>query len=226
MPLLLLTLSLSGCGMGESQLEASLEQELVAVIGPADRYDVDVSGLYPVVSGLSVAGGTAERITAVGHNVRPEGAPALERVDVVVSDVVYDGGTKSVTSVGDASMKIRVDEQAAREFLEARPELENVVLALVPPDRVRIQSVVRSGDLKLPGAITVDGKFRAEGAQLLLDIQEVSGAGLLLGGFLTDLISSALNPIIDLSESPYEIVFVEPRVDAQALVVGATGSYP
>ena len=76
----------------DARAEAALRDALLRVVGPAESYDVRVSG-------ASLGGSRFERVRFVGHRIARADAPVLDRLELDLQGVVVDRAAKSLTAV-------------------------------------------------------------------------------------------------------------------------------
>ncbi len=218
-PLLLLPLIAvaSGCNLS-GQVEAGIENALPDAIGPAESYDVTVAG-------LRARAGEADRVEIVGRRVEPDGAPVLDRLDLVLTGVHYDRGGKRLERVESAHGVVRVLPADLAAFLNGRDGVREATVTLRAPDRATVRVRPQIGDLALPRGVTVelDGRLRADDGRVRLDVNALRAAGLDLGQALADELSDRINPVVDLSETRPALSVTDVRVDSGAVVLEAEG---
>ena len=218
---LLTVLLLTGCAPTESIVERGIQRELPRIVGPAERYEVDVGG-------INLLSGQAQRITAVGTRVQPEGAPLLERVDVELRDVTYNRREKRMERVGHALITAQVTDAALTAFLETHRHLQEVSVTLEPPDQVAIRARPELSGIEIPAGLnlSVAGRLIRAGQEVNYEISEARAVGIGLGNSVAGALTEAINPLIDLSKVPVVLEVTEMRVQDGAISVSATGSYP
>lgn len=219
-PLLLaLTLAAvaSGCDLS-GRVEAGIEDALPEAIGPAERYDVTVSG-------LRASAGEAERVTVVGLRVEPEGAPVLDRLDLVLTGVRYDRKGKRLERVESAQGTVRVLPADLAAFLNERDGVREASVTLREPDRARLRVRPEIGSITLPRGVAVEleGRLRADSSTVRLDVTDLRAAGLSLGRTLAGELSERINPVVDLSETEPPLRVTDVRVENGALILEAEG---
>ncbi|NLB95538.1 MAG: LmeA family phospholipid-binding protein [Armatimonadetes bacterium] len=210
----------TGCTPGERQVEQAIQRELPRLVGPAASYHVDIQGLQGARS--------AERVTATGRRVRPEGSPVLDHVAVELNGVTYDTERGQLERVENAEVIARVQAADLATFLEAQRTLRDVTVDLEPPARVRVRARPEIPGLEIPPGVLIDaeGRLVGEGARVRYDIDRVHAAGATLPGGVVVRLSNAINPVVDLSRIPVILRVVELRVEGESMVIRATGRYP
>ncbi len=198
-----------------------IQREMPRIIGPAERYEVDVSG-------VNLVSGQARRITAQGTRVQPEKAPLLERVDVELRDVTYNLREKKIERVGDALITAQVSRTDLTEFLENHRNLQEVAVTLESPDQVTIRARPELSGMEIPVGLnlSVTGRLAAEDTEVHYTLRDARALGISLGSSVAEALSEAINPLIDLSNMPCVLEVTEMRVEDEAIRVSATGNYP
>ena len=219
--MLLAALLLTGCAPTETIVERGIQRELPRMVGPAERYEVDARG-------INLLSGKAQRITAVGTRVQPEGAPLLEHVDVELRDVTYNLTEKRMERVGSALITAQVTDAALAAFLETHRHLQEVSVTLEPPDRVAIRARPELSGVEIPTGLnfSIAGRLAGAGQEVNYEISEARAVGIGLGKSVAGALTEAINPLIDLSKVPVVLEITEMGVEDGAISVSATGSYP
>lgn len=213
----LVLLVASGCDLS-GRVERGLEEQLPRAIGPADRYDVTVEG-------LRAQSGEADRVVVLGENVRPEGVPAIRRLDLDLRGVRYDRGEKRLERVDEATATARITPAALGAFLETQDGVREAAVSLRPPDAATVRVRPDIEGVRLPAGVALEatGRLRSEGGELRFEVEEVRALGADLGGYVARRVSDALNPLADLSGTTPPLTVTGVRVEADAVVLEATG---
>jgi hypothetical protein len=85
----------------DARAEAALREALLRVVGPAESYDVRVSG-------ASLDGSRFERVRFVGRRVARADAPVLDRLELDLQGVVVDRAAKSLTAVAATRVELQL----------------------------------------------------------------------------------------------------------------------
>ncbi len=212
---LLLWIGCSSTGL----VERELERELQKLIGPADHYDVEISG-------LRARSGEAARVFAVGQRVRPEDAPVVDRFELDLRGVTYDRGEKRLERVDSAYATARITAPDLAAFLEAQGNVRDASITLREPDEATIRVRPEFGGIALPHGIeaTVTGRLEADGGRVRFVVSDVEAAGLDLGAAAARRLSDAINPLIDLSDTEVRLQITSVRVENGAVLLEATGN--
>ncbi|MGB3295927.1 MAG: DUF2993 domain-containing protein [Phormidesmis sp.] len=201
-----------------SLVAQGIERELPKYVGPADHYDVEIKG-------LRVSEGSAESVVAVGERVRPEGAPVIERLELVLADVVYDRRAERLSQIEGARLTavIRTDDLA--DFLETYRNVRSAEVMLQSPDMATLRVRPQIGDFALPPGITVavSGQLVGEGTQLRFDVNEVSAAGIDLSAIAAQRLSDTINPLADLAELPVDVKITSIMVAGETIGLEIVG---
>lgn len=193
-------------------VEERIAEALPRAVGPADAWDVTVQG-------LGARG--ADRVVAVGTNVRPTGGPAIERLDLVLTDVTSDG--RRLTGVGAGRATATLSTAALTDAVAADGALASPVVVLREPDGFAVRGRPTFDGLALPVAeVAVEGRLVA-GADgtVRLDVQRVRAAGLPLPGVVEREIEARVNPVADLRRTRARLRVTAVRVEGTRLVVEA-----
>lgn len=210
--LLLLALAVSGCSP-TGIAEGTLQRELPRVIGPADAYTVDVTG-------LNARTGEADRVTIQGVGVRPEGAPVLRRLDVDLRDLQVSRATKKLTRVGSAHTTARIAPGDLAAFLNQRDDVRDASVTLRPPDglTLRLRPVVRG--LTIPGGtVEATGQLVAADGVVRFDVETVRALGVGLGSAVARRLADAVNPVADLTRTRAHLRVTGVRIEGGMLVL-------
>jgi hypothetical protein len=216
---LLLGLALSaGCNPVEGFVERGIEEKLPAIIGPADRYTVDVTG-------LRTSTGEAERVAVHGERVRLEDAPVLDRLDLDLRGVRFDRATNRLDRVERAQATARVLPADLTVFLDAHRNVRGATLTLLPPGGATLRFRPEAGGFAVPEGVAVElsGRLAAEAGRVRFEVTEVRAAGLNLGRTVARRLSEEINPLVDLTGTEIGLRVTGIRVEPDAVVVEATG---
>ncbi len=188
-------LLLTGCGVGQSPqtiVAHKIADALPQAIGPASRYDVQVSG-----DALGLARGRARGVRIVGQDVQMTPAVTLDTLTLEARDVVFDTKSRQVQSIGSSMFAASLGQAHLTEYLlHARPELsvtlgDGDMTATLPVTVGPMHTTVAvRGTLTptMPGASTLD--FVADRGRL----------GVLpVPAFAVNAALGAVNPVLDLS---------------------------
>ena len=127
----------------DARAEAALREALLRVVGPAESYDVRVSG-------ANLDGSRFERVRFVGRRIARADAPVLDRLELDLHGVVVDRAAKSLTAVAATRVELQLKGADLAVFL--RRWLTEPQVTLVPPDRVAVVGTPRIGGIALGGA--------------------------------------------------------------------------
>ncbi len=204
----------------DRRVEQTIRTELSRHVGPADRYDVDVSGAR-----FSGEIAYLEKVHVVGARVNRAKAPVIDRLEIDLSNVVIDREEKQLKSLGAGSARARILAIDIAEFLDAKPGLDKVTVTLDPPDEIVVSGRPSMAGYTLPRAVTlkVRGRLVAEGNELKLEVNDLRAAGFSVGAIPKFVLEKAINPVIDLSALPVSSQISWVTVNEDAIVVEATG---
>lgn len=215
--LLSLALWLTGCAtVVDTRVEQLIAAELPRVIGVAARYDVNVDGARETGEIIDI-----RRVRIVGERVGRAGSPVLERIDVTMIDLVVDRKEKRLQSLGTADASALLLPADIAAFLDTRPGLDNVQVALFPPSEISIETQFTIGGFALPRSIgaRIRGRLIASDGRLIMEIIDLRVAGFPVGTIPSIVAEKLMNPLVDLSAMPatVRVTFVQVMPDAVLL---------
>ena len=179
----------------DARAEAALRDALARVVGPADSYDVRVSG-------ASVDGSRFERVRFVGRRIaRPE-APVLDRLELDLQGVVVDRGAKSLAALAAARVELQLKGADLAVFLGRW--LGEPTVTLTPPDRIAVVGTPRIGAIAIggAGAAELQGRLVGAGSQLFLTIDRIRLGRGEAPPLARAIVERAINPIFDVGDAP------------------------
>lgn len=210
---------LAGCVPSTDDIERRIERELPELLGPADRYEVEIEG-------LRARDGRADRVVATGERVRMEEAPILDRLRVEMEGVAYDRGAERLERVDSLAATAYVRPADLAAFLEAHRNVREAAVTFHPPDEAAIRLRPELVGLALPRGMEVvfSGRLEARDGQLHFDVIRAGAAGAGLGEAVVRRLSDALNPLVDLSSPGADLRIIGVRVEGDGLRLDAAGS--
>ena len=202
----------------DARAEAALRDGLLRLVGPAQSYDVRISG-------ASLDGSRFERVRFVGRRIARAGAPVVDRLELDLQGVVVDRAAKSLTAVAATRVALQLKGADLAVFL--RRWLAEAEVTLAPPDRIAVVGTPRIGDIALGGArdAELQGRLVADGAQLFLTIDRIRLGPGEAPPLARVIVERAINPIFDVAEAPLpaRLDAVEVGVD-DTIRIAASGS--
>lgn len=212
----LAALALSACGASEERIEDRIKRELPTVIGPADRWEVDVDDVDRSAS-------SADLVRAIGYRVRPARGPVVDRLDLELRDVRYDRERRRLERAESVRATAWVTAADLDRFLETLDGIRSATVTLQAPDSAVIRMRPELG-IPLPGAVVeVTGQIRGQGPYLEFEISDANAVGIHLGDAVVRQISRIINPMVDLSSLPLSLEITSVRVEGRTIRVDATG---
>ena len=217
-PLLLVLALLAGCNPATAFVERAVERELPDLIGPADAYDVSIEG-------LRLGEGAAEQVDVTGLRVRPDGAPVLDRLALVLTGVRYDPDAGRLDHVESARATAHVRPSDLAAFLDAHRNVRDAALTLRPPDgaTLRFRPEIRGFTVPEGVAVALTGRLAADDGRVRFEVSEVRAGGLPLGRLVAQQLSAAINPVVDLTGTGAALHVTRVTVSAASIRVEATG---
>jgi len=179
----------------DARAEAALRDALLRVVGPAESYDVRVSG-------ASLDGSRFDRVRFVGRRIARADAPVLDRLELDLQGVVVDRVAKSLTAVATTHVELQLKGADLAVFLSRWLGEPQVTLA--PPDRIAIVGTPRIGGIALGGAggAELQGRLVGAGTQLFLAIDRIRLGRGEAPALARVVVERAINPIFDVVEAP------------------------
>jgi hypothetical protein len=220
--LLGLALWLTGCAsVVDTRVERLIAAELPRVIGAAARYDVNVDGARETGDIIDI-----RRVHIAGDRVQRAGAPILERIDVTMIDLVVDRKERRLQSLGTADASALLLPADIAAFLDTRPGLDNVQVALFPPSEITIETSFAIAGFALPRStgVRIRGRLIASDGRLIMEIIDLRVAGLPVGTIPSIVVEKLLNPLVDLSAMPAKARVTSVQVMPDAVLLKASSS--
>jgi hypothetical protein len=202
----------------DARAEAALREALLRVVGPAESYDVRVSG-------ASLDGSRFERVRFVGRRIARADAPVLDRLELDLQGVVVDRAAKSLTAVAATRVELQLKGADLAVFL--RRWLAEPQVTLAPPDRVAVVGSPRIGGIALGamGSAELQGRLVGAGTQLFLAIDRIRLGRGEAPPLARVVIERAINPIFDVAEAPLPARLDAVEVGADDTIrIAASGS--
>jgi len=205
----------------DARAEAALRDALVRVVGPAESYDVRVSG-------ASADGSRFERVRFAGRRIARAESPVLDRLELDLQGVVVDRAAKSLTAVGAARVELQLKGADLAVFLGRW--LGEPAVTLTAPDRIAIVGTPRIGAIALAGAgrAELQGRLVGAGSQLFLAIDRIRLGRSEAPPLALAIVERAINPILDVAAAPLPAQFdaVEVNGDDTLRIAGSGSRLP
>jgi hypothetical protein len=213
------TLLASCASFVDQRVQGIIERELPCVVGPAQRYKVEVSGSNTGASRF-------ERIGVTGYRVARSGAPIADVVTLDMRDVQVDRESGVLTAIGAANMQLRFLRADLASFLEGSGPFENVGLALHPPNAVVIDGRPRIAGIGLLTGATFEarGRIVARNQELRLELDDLRALGFSAPPLWRGVAQLAINPLFDAKAFPVPSRFDQVNIEGQAIVISASGA--
>ena len=215
-------IALSGCSPA-NLVAQGIERELPKYVGPAEHYDVQITG-------LDLSNNSAESVLAIGERVRPEGAPVIDQLRLRLEGVQYDKAAEKLSQVGSARLNAIIKTADLVTFLEAYRNVRSAEVVLRSPNSGTLSIRPQLGNFALPAGITVEvtGQLIGQGTQLTFEVNKVTAAGIDVSSMAASRLSDLINPLADLQGLPIEVNITDVRVAGDTIgleVVGSPGSF-
>ncbi len=215
--LLSFTLWLASCAtVVDTRVEQLVAAELPRLIGAAACYDVNVDGAREAGEILDI-----RRVRIAGERVERAGSPVLQRIDVTMTDLVVDRREKRLRSLGTADASALLLPADIAAFLDTRPSLEKVQVALFPPSEISIETQFAIAGFALPRSTgaRIRGRLIASDGRLIMEIIDLRVAGFPVTTIPSIVAEKLMNPLVDLSglPAPARVTSVQNMPDAVLL---------
>jgi hypothetical protein len=209
---------LAGCHATDDRVEDRLERELTTLLGPADRYEVDVQGVESDAS-------SADRVDVIGYRIRPRQGPVIDRLSIELRDIHYDRDAKRIERAETAHATVWLTAADLGDFIEAQDGIRDATVTLGAPDSVFLRVRPELGGLPVPpGAnLEVVGTIEGRGSYLEFDVSDVHAVGLNLGDWGSRRLTRLINPLIDLSDLPLRLDVTAVHVEGRTVRIDAEG---
>ena len=207
----------------DRRAEDAIAQALPRLLGPARRYDVSVEG-------ANAAADRFARVRVAGQRIQRPGQPAIDALEVELSDVTIDRERKALVAVGNAEARVRLQAVDVAQHLVQRGWVDKASVRFLPPDGVVVSGRPRIAGLMLPPGATAEfrGHLFARGAQLRLGIDALRLGPVQAPPLALSVIEQIVNPLFDASgyAVPARIDAIEVQGDALAVRASGTGPLP
>jgi hypothetical protein len=222
--LCLLAALLSGPGCStrfiRHRAERRIEQRLVSLIGPAERYRVRLRH----TKDAAIVGGRFRRIEVDGWNVRVGDQLTLETLHLVLLNLRYHAPPGERLSVGDSELVISVSQEALNDYLRRQhPSLQPAVS--LENGRVTLKGNLRL--LGVPTPIVTVGRleiqertrveFRADSVQFSTDPAPDLGP---------EYVEKQLNPVLNVARLELPLRLDQITMQPGHLIVRGTAYLP
>jgi len=205
----------------DARAEAALRDALLRVVGPAESYDVRVSG-------ANLDGSRFDRVRFVGRRIARADAPVLDRLELDLQGVVVDRAAKSLTAVATTRVDLQLKGADLAVFLSRW--LGEPQVTLSPPDRIAVVGTPRIGGIALGGAggAELQGRLVSAGTQLFLTIDRIRLGRGEAPSLARVIVERAINPIFDVADAPLpaRLDAVEVGADDTIRITGSGSRLP
>lgn len=218
--LLAIAMLVTSCAsLVDQRVQSMIERELPCIVGPAERYDVQVSG-------SALGGSRFERVRVIGYRVARAEAPIADTVSLDMRDVNIDRDRKALASIGQAHAELRILRTDLASYLERSGRFENVTVFFYPPNSILIDGRPRIAGIALPVVATLEarGRIVARREQLRLELDDLRAAGFSAPALWRGMVQLAINPLIDTKTFLVPTRFDAVNFDGDALVISASGA--
>jgi hypothetical protein len=209
---------LAGCQATDDRVEARIERELPDLLGPADRWEVDVEGVESDASG-------ADAVDVIGYRIRPRQGPVIDRLSIELRDLRYDRDARRLERAESARATAWINGADLADFIERQGGVRDATVTMSAPDSLFLRVRPELGGLLVPPGANVEivGTVEGRGPYLEYDVADVHAAGLDLGDWGSRRLTRLINPLIDLSDLPLRLDVTAVRVEGRTVRLDAEG---
>lgn len=181
----------------DSRAEAALRDALVRVVGPAESYDVRVTGANADATRF-------ERVRFIGRRIARADAPVVDRLELDLQGVVVDRREKALTVVGATHAELRLRGADLADYLRRSGWIAEASVVFSAPDRIAIAGTPRLAGIALAigDGAEFEGRLFASGSQLRVGVDRVRIGPSTAAPLLRAVIERAINPLLDVSAYP------------------------
>ena len=205
-----------------NKAESLINSRLPQYLGPADRYETKIDGRTD-----ALLRGHVRAVHIQGLNVRATPSLTINRLSLDLSDISADTNSGQVEKIGQAQFTARLTEAAILRYAQSRPhplrdldvsfgaDGETIVTARPEIAGHPILLVSLRGVLRLEG----NGKrldFFPDAANVHVGDKQI---GTSLPRFISAYITSHINPVADLSATPFPIVAQTVTIERGAITL-------
>lgn len=220
--MLSLALWIAGCAtVVDTRVEQLIAAELPRIVGAAARYDVNVDGARETGEIIDI-----RRVRIVGERIARAGSPVIERIDVTMIDLVVNRNEKRLQSLGSADATALLLPADIAAFLDTRPGLDNVQVALFAPSEITIETQFAIAGFALPRFTNarIRGRLIASDGRLVMEIIDLRVAGFPVGTIPSIVVEKLMNPLVDLSAMPATTRITSVQVMPDAVLLKGSSS--
>ena len=186
---------LAGCGerLVANKIESRVERRLPSLLGPADSYEVSVSGRT-----AEMISGRLSELTIHGKNVQLQPDLNVDDLLVEMRGVRFDTDKNRLSSVDETVFEALLSEKCLTRFIAKRqPDLKELRIEL---KRGKATVRTRPSLLGLSAGIALTGDLEVAAANKISFIPDrMSVAGLPVPEMALNFVSERINPIMDMS---------------------------
>lgn len=206
-------------GYLDGRAEQALREALPRVVGPAESYEV-------AVTGASADAARFDRVRVTGKRVARENAPVLDRVELELRGVAVDREAKRLSAVAEASGSVRIAAGDLADYLQRRGWIDEPTVVFAPPDRIEITGTPRIAGIAVGVRRGAEfrGRLRADGTKLRLTVDHLALGARETPALARAIVERAINPIFDAAPYPVPERIDALVVEADAVRIAASGS--
>jgi len=208
----------AGCGerLVARRVESAVEARLPELIGPADSYDVHVSG-----STAKMLSGHVRRLVMQGDGVRMRGGLRVDELTVEMLNVRFDIEKNALQGADETRFRARVSESALTRFVSARqPDLKDLRIEL---DSGAATVRTRPGLWGVSANVAMIGRFELAGANKVdFVFDRMTVAGVSMPDRVKDYVMERINPVMALPTSGFRARLESIEIRRRRLLVDGT----
>jgi hypothetical protein len=222
-----ITLFIAGCnGPVTEMVRDGIKSALPSVVGPADSWDVNVTG-----NPGTILGGRIPGIEIHGRNVKSSLSIDFDKLDVKAQDVHIDLKKRSLKSIDKLWFAGEMTQSELNSYMTAtathqKSRLDYLSTTLRQSD-MQVAFQYKFEGIKIPISVTGRLKVSAKGDDKIdFEPSAASIAIVPLPKKLLELAMSKLNPVVDLSSNSFPVHLTDIKVDAHRLIFSGKAEMP
>ncbi|MDO8683276.1 MAG: DUF2993 domain-containing protein [Armatimonadota bacterium] len=190
-------LLLAGCGEGYvgRKIEAGVAKRLPDIIGPADSYEVSVSGRT-----TKMISGRISHMTIHGKGVRPAGDLFVDDLIVDMRDVEFDTDKDRLSEVGETTFEATLLEKSLNQYVSTRqPDLKDLKITL-KNGKATVYTKPNIIGSFISASITITGCAELGPRNTVNFVPDkLSVAGISMPEIAIKFVTERINPVMDMS---------------------------
>jgi hypothetical protein len=186
---------LAGCGdqFVGGKIESKVAECLPDIIGPADSYEVSVTG-----HAAKMISGKISQMTIHGKGVRLHQDFRVDDLVVEMKGVRFDTGSNQLTGTDETTFQVTLSDKSLTKYIAKRqPDLKQLKITMT---RGKATVETRPTVLGVSAGVSLAGNLQLLPANKVNFVpDQISVAGLNMPGMVVDYVTKRINPVMDMS---------------------------